>query len=129
MLAAVIAVLIGAIVWGIFGRINTTVSFAVGVSEGRATAWVPYASLQAALDGGRITLEGREMALAAEEQPEILVVDGETNPLIRLRGGCEIGDVLAGVPVSVPADAGLEDGVYTGSAVTESLQPISLLLH
>ena len=129
VLAAVIAVLIGAIVWGIFGRINTTVSLAVSVSGGDATAWVPYASLQAVLDGGSVTLEGREMALATAEQPEILVVDADTNPLLRLRGGCEIGDVLAGVQVSVPADAGPEDGVYTAEAVTESLQPISLLLH
>lgn len=128
VLAAVIAVLIGAIVWGIFGRINTTASLAVSVSGDEAVAYVPYDRMQPIMERGSVTLEGREYALRNTEDIRVVIVDEETNPYLRVRGGLNIGDVVAAVPVAMTAENGPGDGIYTGTVVTESLQPISLLL-
>ena len=71
------------------------------------------------------TVDGTEYALRATEDFQVTIVTEETNPYIRVRGGLQVGDVT----VEVPAEAELADGVYTGTVVTESLQPISLLLQ
>ena len=42
VMAAVIAVLVGAILWGIFGRINTTAELALATAEGKTVCYVPY---------------------------------------------------------------------------------------
>ena len=129
VLAAVIAVLVGAIFWGIFGRINTTASLAVSVSDGNATAYVPYDALQKIMERGSVTLEGRDYALQASEDLQVTIVDEATNPYLRVRGGLNVGDVTVAVPVALTSDAALADGIYSGTVVTESLQPISLLLR
>ena len=125
VLAAVIAVLIGAILWGIFGRINTTADLAVSASGGKSVCYVPYDVLQQVIDRGTVTVEGQEYALRASDDFQVVIVSEETNPYIRVRGNLQMGDVT----VEVPVEASLSDGIYTGTVVTESLQPISLLLQ
>ena len=56
---------------------------------------------------------------------ETLIVSEDTNPYARVAGNLNIGDIA----VTVPVEASFEQGVYTGFVVTESLQPISLLLR
>ena len=125
ILAAVIAVLTGAIFWGIFGRINTTAELAVSVSGGKTVCYVPYDVLQGVMDRGTVTVEGKDYALRSGDDLQVTIVSEDMNPYIRVRGGLQMGDVT----VEVPAEADLADGVYTGTVVTESLQPISLLLQ
>ena len=125
VLAAVIAVLIGAVLWGIFGRINTTAELAVAASGGETVCYVPYEVLQQVMDRGTVTVEGQEYGLRMADDYEVTIVSEETNPYVRVRGNLQTGDVT----VEVPVEAALSDGVYTGTVVTESLQPISLLLQ
>ena len=125
VLAAVIAVLIGAILWGIFGQINTTAQLAVTSSGGKAVCYVPYRLMTEVMDRGTVTIEGQSYRLQGEGELEMAVIGEETNPYIRVRGNLESGEVT----VMVPVDATLEDGVYTAVAVMESLKPISLLLQ
>ena len=125
VLAAVIAVLIGGIIWGIVGRIDTTRSFAVAASGGNCVCYVPYADVEKVLARGVVTVNGEEYALSADADCEVAMITEETNPYIRLTGGLNIGDLALEVPVA----AELADGVYSGSVITETLQPISLLLQ
>lgn len=125
VLAAVIALLIGGVFWGIFGRINTTGRFAVSASSGSCACYVGYESADAVLARGVITVEGADYALRTDADCPVEVITEETSAIIRLTGGLNVGDVA----VRIPVDAALEDGVYLGTVVTESLQPISLLLQ
>lgn len=125
ILAAVIAVLVGGILWSILGRINTTAQFAVSAGDGKCLCIVPYESLRSVMERGSVTIEGKEYTLNLDADVETMIVSDETNPFIRIAGGLNVGDLA----VEIPVNAELPDGVYLGDVVTESLRPISLLLQ
>ena len=125
VLSAVIALLIGAVLWGIFGRINTTLNVAVAASDGACTCLVPYQSLESVIDSGKVTVDGQDYPLRPDDALQTVIVSEDTSPYLRVLSGLDIGDVA--VQVTVSAD--LPDGVYPGTVVTESLQPMSLLLQ
>ena len=125
VMAAVIAVLLGMIIWSIFGRIDTKVNLAVSTSGGQSVCYVPYKELQNVMKAGKVTVDGKEYPLTQQSDAQVLIVSEETNPFVRVAGNLKAGDMA----VEVPLDAQLEDGVVTGVAVTESLQPLALLIQ
>ena len=129
VLGAVILLLTGTILWGIFGRIKTQVQVAVVSDSEACMCIVPYASLQKVMGRGIITIDGKDYALKTDADLETMIITDQTNPYIRVLGGLSIGDVTVEVPLNIPEGAALADGIYTGTVVTESLQPISLLLQ
>ena len=125
ILATVVLLLIGAILWGIFGHIRTTSQVAVTVEGGKAVCYVPYTQADGILKQGVVTLDGKEYPLDTTAELEVAIVPEDAS--FRLR---KAGDLSSGDPVVlVPVDTDLEDGVYAGVAVTEDLHPISLLLQ
>ena len=124
ILAAVTALLIGGILWSIFGRINTTAQLAVASREGSSVCYVPYEIMGTIPARNTINIEGTDYALQLDTGTETVIVTEETNPYIRIAGRLNIGDLV----VQVPLEAELADGVYAGEVMTESLRPISLLL-
>lgn len=125
ILAAVIALLLGAILWGIFGHIRTTSQVAVVVEDGKSVCYVPYNEAEGILANGVISLDGAEYPLASEGSFDVIVISEDASMRLLKAGGLKAGDPV----VLVPADTGLADGVYSCVAVTEDLQPISLLLQ
>ena len=124
ILAAVTALLIGGILWSIFGHINTTAQLAVSSREGNSVCSVPYDIVGTIPAHNVLTIEGTECALRLDTGTETMIVSEDLNPYIRIAGRLNIGDLV----VQVPLELELADGVYTGEVVTESLRPISLLL-
>ena len=114
IMAAVIAVLVGAILWGIFGRINTTTDLAIATTEGKTVC----------LTRGIVTVEGQDYRMKVADDYNVLIVSESTNPYVRVLGSLQVGDVM----VEIPVEAELPDGYQRGTVITESLQPISLLL-
>ena len=125
VLAAIVVLLTGFIVWGIFGRINTTIQLAVEAKDGSVATYVPYDSLQKVVNQSVITIDGQDYALTPDKDAEVSIVSEDMNAYIRVKGNLAVGDMV----VKVPVDAGLSDGIYSGSVITESLQPASLLLQ
>ena len=125
VLAAVVALLIGAILWGIFGHIRTTSPVAVKVEDGKAFCYVPYIQADGIMAQGMVTLDGKEYPLDTSAECELVILPEDAS--IRL---LKAGELSSGDPVIlVPVDTDLEDGIYSGVAVTEDLHPISLLLQ
>ena len=125
IMGAVIALLTGMILWGIFGRIDTTVKLAVRSANGSAVCYVPYNALERVAKAGSVTLEdGKTYELSRSEKPNIVTVSEEMDPLLRIAGDLKVGDMT----VEVPLAAAPADGTYTATAITESLKPIELLL-
>ena len=125
IMAAVIVLLIGAILWGVFGRIDTTAQIAVAAEGGQTVCYIPYDDLQQVMESGTVKVNERDYALRQTADVDVLIVSEEMNPYIRVAGKLKLGDVT----VAVPVESGLQDGVYTGTVVTESLRPMSLLLQ
>ena len=125
VLAAVIALLIGAILWGIFGHIRTTATVAVQVKDGQAVCYVPYDKADSVMAQGIVTLEGQDYPLDTAGEYDLVVLEGSTSLRLLKAGSLSVGDPV----ILVPVDTDLGDGVYSGTAVTEDLKPISLLLQ
>ena len=125
ILGAVICLLVGAILWGVFGHIRTTISVAVQVKEGKAVCYIPYSQADGVMGQGIVTLDGQEYPLNTDEEPELVVLESNTSLRLLKAGGLSVGDPV----VLMPVDTDLADGVYAGTAVTEDLKPISLLLQ
>ena len=126
ILAAIIMLLIGCVLWGIFGRINTSISVAVTSAGGKCVCLAPYDAMQSVkVKDLYVTVDGQEYPLNMDAEAETFIISEDTNPYIRLASGLNLGDVAIGIPVN----AQLAEGIYQGSLLTESLQPISLLLQ
>ena len=125
VLGAVIAILIGAVIWSVFGRINTYVNVAVVSEDSSQTCYVPYDKLEGVMSAGVVSVDGIDYGLRMDADTETLIISESTNPYIRVKGDFHVGDVA----VKIPVEGGLPKGVYSGTVITESLQPITLLLQ
>ena len=125
VLAAVICLLVGAILWGVFGHIKTTTQVAVVVDGGKSVCYVPYSQVDGVMKQGVVKVEETEYPLDTAADCEMTMISDGTSLRILRAGSLSAGDPV----VLVPADTDLADGVYAGVAVTEDLRPISLLLQ
>ena len=125
ILSAVIALLIGAILWGVFGHIRTTAQVAVEVKEGQALCYVPAAAAEGVLKQGTVAVDGAEYPLDTKGEYDFAIMEDTDSLRLLKAGNLRGGDLV----YLVPADTDLPDGIYPGVAVTEDLHPISLLLQ
>lgn len=125
VMASVIVLLVGGILWGVFGHIRTTAEFAVAVTEEKSICYVTYNAIDKVLARGVIRVQGADYPMRTDVDCEMDFISEDTSPRILLAGNLSIGDLVILVPVITDLDA----GYYTGEVVTEDLQPISLLLQ
>ncbi len=125
VMASVIVLLTGGILWGIFGHIRTTAEVAVAVTGEESVCYVPYGSADKVLARGVVRVEGADYPMKTDAEFNIERVGEDTSPRVLLAGGLRTGDLVIRVPVVTD----LENGYYTGEVVTEDLRPISLLLQ
>ena len=125
VLGAVIAILVGAILWSVFGRINTKVNVAVVSQDDNIVCLVPYEKLEGVMSSSVVNVDGQMYALRMDDNTDTIIISDMTNPYARVAGSLQIGDVA----VEIPVEADLPAGIYTGTVTTESLQPITLLIQ
>ena len=124
VLATIVVLLVGACIWGAFGHIDSTVKAAV-VADGKETVClVPESALSSAVADRSVKIDKTEYELSPESlEPQVISED--TNIYWILAGNLSIGDIVYRIPLS----ESLDEGVYSGTIVTETLTPMSLLLN
>ncbi len=125
VMAAVIVLLVGAILWGMFGHIRTTAQVAVVIEDGQSLCYVPYSQAEGVMKQGVVTLEGRDYPLDTDAECDMVPIPEDASIRLMRAGDLSVGDWV----ILVPVDTDLEEGIYSGVAVTEDLRPISLLLQ
>ncbi len=125
VLVSVILLLIGGIIWSIFGRIDTTVQVAVSSEASGVVCYVPYQLMDSVMASGSIRISEQSWPIQPDAEARLVTVGENMNPFVRVAGNLQIGDLA----VETRIHAELPEGVYTGTVVTESIQPISLLLQ
>ncbi|MBQ9064524.1 MAG: hypothetical protein IJ123_03665 [Blautia sp.] len=121
VLATIVVLLAGVCIWGVFGRIDATVSAAVVSRDGSSVCYVPETALEGAVKTQMVRIDGRELTLTPSAlEPE--TVTETTDVYVRLAGNLQVGDVFYQIPVSED----LDEGIYKGTLVTETLSPASL---
>lgn len=124
VMAAVIALLVGAILWGVFGHIHSEVQAAVVVDEDGKWCYVPSAAVEGALKYGAVTVDGVNYDLDPEAGLSMMLIPGDASARLLKAGSLSAGDLVGKVAV----DTDLGRGIYSGTVVTEDLKPMSLLV-
>lgn len=123
-LGAVICLLIGVILWGVFGSIDSTVKVALISEKEQTVCAIPMEKADAVIAAGEVTADGETYALGAQAIGMEEVTAGMDLP-VRVAGGFEAGTVVVYVPVKTT----LPEGVVAGTVTTEKIKPITLLLQ
>ena len=124
LLATIVVFLAGACIWGTFGHIDSVAKTAVIANNEGTVCLVPEKALKSAVENRTVKIDKVEYELAPETL-EPMVISEDTNIYWILAGDFKIGDIVYQIPVS----ESLDEGVYTGTVVTETLTPMSLLLN
>jgi hypothetical protein len=113
IMSAVIALLVGGILWSIFGHIRTTADFAVAVTKEKSVCYVTYDAIDKVLARGVINIEGADYPLKMNADYERGYITDDTSPRILLAGNLKTGDRGDIAPVITA----LAEGDYTGEVV------------
>ena len=124
VLAAVILLLAGTCVWGIFGHMDTKVPATAVVGNGTAVFLVREDDAEDVAVGGTAVIQDREMEISMVSD-QFFPVTEEMGDRILHVGQFQPGEWVC--PVSAPTD--LPDGVYPGEIITESVSPMSFILN
>ena len=124
ILAAVIILLTGICVWGIFGRLETKV-FSAGICEnGVFTCYVTEEEAAKMKTGMTANVNGNDFVISEISEKPIAVDEDMDSYLIYL-GGFSEGEWRYEIMV----DADIPDGTYKAEIVTESVSPMSFILN
>lgn len=124
ILAAVIALLIGVCVWGIFGRLDTIISTAGICSNGTFTCYVTEEKIGNIKLGTELSADGKTL-FVSEISEKPVEVSADMDGYLMYLGGFSEGDWL----YEVKASCTLSDGTYKAEIVTESVSPMSFILN
>ena len=111
LLGAVILLLVGLFVWGIFGTAETRVDILASVEGGKASFYIDETRISRVPEEAEVRLEGEKYSVSSV-----------------LAGGGEFDMTEAGVCFG-SADVPLKDGWYEASLITESIAPITFFLN
>ena len=121
VLITVIVILAGVCIWGVFGRIQATAPAAVVSKDGESVCLVPEAALEGVVKNRQVKVDGKTLEL----EPSVLepqVITDTTDVYVMLAGKLSAGDIV--YPIEVTDS--LDEGVYSGTVVKETLSPASL---
>lgn len=126
VLAAVILLLAGACVWGIFGHLDTRLDSAGTCEDGVLTCYVRESDIeavrQAAGAGMGVTVSGQSYQIfELGEAPA--AIPQEMDDYLLYLGGFQPGEWV----YEVKAETALPDGIYEVFMITESVSPMSFV--
>ena len=122
VLAGVIILLGGMLVWGIFGRILKTVTAPALVKDGEAYCYVLTEDVN--LNSDDIEVRIGDVSMPADPQKaSTITLDASADPALYASGYLSPGEGV----VILACSTDLKDGNYNAVVTTEYLKPISLL--
>ena len=122
VLVGVIALLVGMIIWGIFGRISSTVDAPAMVEKGVLSCYVLSEDMSASSGMMDIAIGDVEIQADAGKSGST-VLDASDNPMLYRSGYLAPGRNVT----ILTAETNLTDGYYDAVVTTQTLKPISLL--
>lgn len=125
VLVAVIVLLAGVCVWGVFGHLDTAVQTGGVCTNGRLTVFVGEEDHDKIRENAVISVDGVEYAVAESTNAPVRV-DDQIDPYIVHLAGFTEDDWVYRLCADAP---GLADGVYTVSVVTERVRPLDFVLN
>lgn len=124
VLLAIVVLLMGVCVWGVFGHMDTTVSLAAVSQDGVLTAYAHEADA-GKISQGDTAIVGDAECVVLSVSREPVCVDASFTDYMRYVGGLQEGEWVYAVTV----DAACVEGIHTVQIVVDSISPISFVLN
>lgn len=124
ILIAIIVLLIGICVWGIFGQLETKINTAGICENGVFICYVTEEKIGQIKSGMTINVDGESLSVSGISAKPTAVT-AETDSYLMYLGGFSNGEWL----YEITADTMLSDGTYKAEIVTESVSPMSFILN
>ena len=124
VLVAIIVILIGVFVWGIYGRLDTKLTVATQITDGNAVCYVKKADIASVKVGQTIQIGSNRYTVDSVSAVPTAVTDefGEY--------ALHVGTLSTGEWVyEVSFNAQMADGTYAAEIVIDSVAPISFVLN
>lgn len=122
ILACVIILLAGMCVWGILGRMDTTVLATAISKNGETVCYVKEDSV-AGMESGMTVRIGEDEYKIVKVATSPIQIDEDFEAYALHVGSLQLGEWV----YEIVLDAELEDGIYEAEIVTESIAPMSFL--
>lgn len=124
MLGAIIVLLVGVCVWGVFGHMDTVVKGAAAITDEQAVCYVKEASASAITMNTALTIDGHAARIVGIGKAPIQLTEEGSEYLLHL-GGFSADDRVIALRIETDAPA----GEYAVSLVTNSVSPMSFILN
>ena len=124
LLSCIVILLLGMCVWGIFGRLNTTVTAPAICDGDKTVCYVSSEDLSGIEEGTTVVIDKKEYTVKSVGSEPMRVGEDFDDYAMHI-GDLKIGEWVYEITI----DAELSDGVYKAEIVSESIAPISFLLN
>ncbi len=124
VISAIVILLVGTVVWGFIGKIDTTMTTAIVADSGNAVIYIGESDVEKIEIGMTVRSEGKEYSITGISQAPIKVDESFTDYAI-YASGLAIGEWVYAVSI----DGEHSDGIHKADVVVESISPISFILN
>ena len=124
ILGAIVILLVGVVVWGVIGHLDSTLQAPVVSQNGEAVIYIKEADVEKIAVGMTVRVGEKEYAVT-EIFAEPIRVDSTIDEYAVHLGGFTMGEWVYVVKVS----GDFPDGVHKAEIVIESISPISFILN
>jgi hypothetical protein len=124
VLSAIVILLVGVIVWGCIGKLDTTLPTAIVTDGGGSVIYISESDAEALAVGMTVRSEGKEYTITDIAKMPIRV-DGALTDYAMHASGLTAGEWAYAVSI----DGEHPDGVQKADIVVESVSPISFILN
>lgn len=125
ILAAVIVLLAGVFVWGLFGSLDSAFQTGGVCKDGSLTVYVSEENFAKISEKAVISVDGAELALSDIPFSPVRLDDNADPYLLHLTGA-SAGDWVYVLKVDA---AGMKDGIISVSVITERVRPLDFVLN
>lgn len=125
ILLAVVFLLLGVVIWGVFGTIETKKDTVLVVENGKAVCCISPDDLASVKVGQSVTIDTGEGTIESIGKTPFEITE-DTPGYFLFLSGLKAGDFVYEAAVSL---SGVEDGIYPASITVESINPIYFVIH
>ena len=124
ILLAVIVLLVGVCVWGVFGHMDTDLKVAAVCKDGKLICYVKETDMKSVENGMPVTVNDKKYTVDGIQSESVSVSQEMGSYLLHL-GELQAGEWVT--PITVNTD--LEDGTYQATITVESVSPMSFVVN
>lgn len=124
VISAIVILLAGIVVWGIIGKIDSTLTTAIVADGGHAVIYIGESDVEKLEVGMTVRSEGKEYRIT-DIAKEPVKVDESLTDYAMHASGLAMGEWVYVIEI----DGEHSDGVHKADIVIESISPISFILN